>query len=126
VRYEVGSVFDAVYCHCSICRRITGAPVYAGIAVPTRDFRVVSGEPTAYASSDHGTRWFCSNCGTQLHCTDTRSDCVGVPIGTLDEPEAVSPKIHQWTGSQLAWFDIADDLPRVADGTLPHPTKRNS
>ena len=119
-------MFDAVDCHCTICRRISGAPVYAGIVIPRRDFRVVSGEPTAFASSEHGTRWFCPVCGTQLHCTDSQSDYVGVPIGTLDEPESVRPQIHQWTGSQLAWFEIADDLPRVRDGTLPHPENRNS
>ena len=124
IRYEADSIFDAVYCHCSICRRISGAPVYAGLVIPKRDFRVVSGEPASFASSEHGKRWFCPLCGTQLHSTDPRSDYVGVAIGTLDEPESVAPKIHQWTGSQLAWFETADDLPRIPDGTLPHPAKR--
>lgn len=54
VRYEADSVFDAVYCHCSICRRISGAPVYAGIVIPKSEFRVVSGEPTSFPSSEHG------------------------------------------------------------------------
>jgi len=125
-RYEVDSVFDVAYCHCTICRRISGAPVYAGVVTPKTDFRVVAGQPASFASSDHGTRWFCSTCGTQLYRTDARNDYVDVAIGTLDEPEAVAPKIHQWTGSKLAWFEIADDLPRVTDGTLPHPAKRNS
>lgn len=125
VRYEAASVFDVVYCHCTICRRISGAPVYAGIAVPKSDFRVVSGEPTSFASSDHGMRWFCSVCGTPLHCTDSQSDYVGIPIGTLDEPDSVRPQIHQWTSSQLAWFEITDDLPRIPGGTLPHSAKRS-
>jgi len=60
-----------------------------------------------------------------LYCTDSRSDYISVAIGTLDEPESVAPKIHQWTSSQLAWFEIADDLPRIADGVLPHPSKRS-
>jgi len=126
IRYEVDSVFDAGYCHCRICQRISGAPVYAGVVTPNSDFRVVAGQPASFASSEHATRWFCSICGTHLYCTDTRNDYVSVGIGTLDEPESVAPKIHQWTGSKIAWFEIADDLPRVADGTLPHPAKRNS
>jgi hypothetical protein len=84
----------------------------------------VSGSPASFASSEHGKRWFCPVCGTPLHYTDPRSDYVGVAIGTLDEAESVAPQIHQWTGSQLAWFEIADDLPRVLEGTLPHPAKR--
>jgi hypothetical protein len=124
IRYEVVSVFDATYCHCSICRRVSGAPVYAGLVTPAGDFRVVSGEPRSFASSDHGTRWFCAECGTHLYCTDAHNDRVSVALGTLDDPNVVSPRIHQWTSEQLAWFQIADDLPRVEDGTLPRPAKR--
>jgi hypothetical protein len=29
IRYEVESIFDAGYCHCSICRKLSGAPVLA-------------------------------------------------------------------------------------------------
>ena len=94
------------------------------MVVPAQDFRIVSGEPTSFASSEHGKRWFCATCGSQLHYTDPRSEYVGVPIGTLDEPASVAPAIHQWTGSQLPWFQITDDLPRVRDGALPHPQKR--
>jgi hypothetical protein len=124
VRYEVDSIFDAVYCHCSICRRISGAPVYAGIVTPKRDFRIVSGEPASFASSEHGTRWFCPVCGTHLYCTDALNDRVCVALGTLDDPNAVAPQIHQWASAQLAWFEIADDLPRVRDGRLPDPNGR--
>ena len=124
IRYEVDSVFDAGYCHCSICRRIGGAPVYAGLVTHAADFRVVSGKPRPFASSDHGKRWFCPECGTHLYCTDARHDRVSVALGTLDDPNAVAPKIHQWTSAQLAWFEIRDDLPRVQDGVLPHPAKR--
>ena len=126
IRYEAASVFDVVYCHCTICRRISGAPVYAGIAVPKGDFRVVSGEPTSFASSDHGMRWFCPICGTQLQCTDSQSDYVGVPIGTLDEPgSSVRPQIHQWT--ELAARLVRDrrrPAARRPGGALPHPAKR--
>jgi len=124
IRYEADSVFDAIYCHCSICRRISGAPVYAGLVTPSTSFRIRSGSPASFASSEHGTRWFCAICGTQLYCTDTHNPYVSIAIGTLDELSAITPKIHQWTASQLAWFEISDELPRVHDGTLPHPAKR--
>lgn len=42
----------------------------------------------------------------------------------MDDPEAVKPTIHMWTESQLSWFEVEDELPRVSDGTLPHPEKR--
>lgn len=126
IRYEVDSVFDATYCHCSICRRMTGSPVFSSLVTLETNFRVLAGEPASFASSDHGTRWFCRTCGTHLYATDARNEYVSVGLGTLDDPEAVPPKIHMWTASRLSWFEIEDDLPRVADGTLPHPDKRQS
>ena len=44
--------------------------------------------------------------------TDDEGRSVGVTLGTLDEPSAVKPTVHGWTSAQVAWFCVADDLPR--------------
>ena len=131
VRYRARSVFDAGYCHCSVCRRIHGAPVVAWIAVPERDFVLRQGTPRAFHSSTEGTRYACAECGTHLYYTDTRepppgagSRLVSVYLTTLDEPGIVRPRIHQWWNDHLPWFETRDDLPRVAGGRLPHPAVR--
>ena len=130
VRYRIGSIFDAGYCHCSVCRRIHGAPVVAWIAVPESDFTLLVGSPRAYRSSSHGARHRCDDCGTQLYYTDDRvpsgvgTRVVSVYLTTLDEPAQVSPRVHQWCDDRLPWFDTRDDLLRVGDGTLPHPDHR--
>ena len=59
IRYRVGSVFDAGYCHCSICRHIHGAPVVAWAAVLEGDFTLLAGTPRAFRSSATGTRHSC-------------------------------------------------------------------
>ena len=43
VRYELAAegAFDAGYCHCSMCRRSTGAPVLAWALVRRSHFRLV-------------------------------------------------------------------------------------
>jgi hypothetical protein len=46
IRYEAaGTPFHETSCHCSICRRTTGAPFVTWFSVPRPGFRLVRGEP---------------------------------------------------------------------------------
>src|SRR4030095_17022782 len=52
IRYETEATpFDETNCHCSICRRTTGAPFVAWFSVPRSQFRLVCGEPTRFRST---------------------------------------------------------------------------
>lgn len=131
VRYRVRSVFDAGYCHCSMCRKIHGAPVVAWVAVPEPDFTLLQGSPRTFRSSGEGTRHSCADCGTQVFYTDSRQlppgvgpRLVSVYLTTLDDPAVVHPQVHQWWADRLPWFETRDDLLRVEDGHLPHPDRR--
>jgi hypothetical protein len=114
VRYaiavEAGDVVD--YCHCRQCRRASGAPVVAWVQVPPARFEITAGQAKGFAASARATRWFCPHCGSPLYMTDPQQRSVGVTLGTLDEPEALTPTVHGWTSARLAWFDTDDDLPR--------------
>lgn len=118
VRFEAdGAPFDETNCHCSICRRTTGAPYVAWFTVPLDRFRLVQGRPTRFRSTAKGTRTFCPTCGTQL--TFENADAPGaidVTTCSLDDPERVPPKDHTRTSSKLPWVEIADDLPRHPEG----------
>ncbi len=105
-----GGVVD--YCHCVQCRRVSGAPITAWVQVPPALFEITAGEARGYASSPRATRWFCGDCGTSLYMTDSEHRSVGVTLGSLDDPAALTPTAHGWVGERLAWFDIRDDLPR--------------
>jgi hypothetical protein len=41
-----------------------------------------------------------------------RSDWIAVSIGSLDQPEAVQPKMHWGIESQVSWLSADDGLPR--------------
>jgi hypothetical protein len=113
VRYEAdGTPFDETNCHCSICRRTTGAPFVAWFSVGRTAFRFVSGTPVRFNSTDKGVRSFCPRCGTQLtfEHRDT-PDEIDVTTGSLDDPESVPPRDHTRTSSRLSWVSLADDLP---------------
>jgi hypothetical protein len=57
IRYEVeGTPFHATNCHCSICRRTTGAPFVTWFSVRPSDFRIVEGEPMRFNSTERYDR----------------------------------------------------------------------
>ena len=112
IRYEArGTPSDETNCHCSICRRTSGAPFVAWFTVPNAEFRLISGEPASFQSSEHGTRTFCPRCGTPLTFASTRSPtALDVTTCSLENPQALPPKDHTRTSSRLSWVKLGDQL----------------
>jgi hypothetical protein len=116
VRYEAhGSPAKQTNCHCSICRRTSGAPFVAWFTVSLSEYRIVSGQPVRFASSSDGERSFCPRCGTPLTFQSRQhADEIDVTTCSLDEPEKVPPQDHTYAGSRLSWVRLADGLPGFA------------
>jgi hypothetical protein len=114
VRYEIGGpISQETACHCSICRRTTGAPFVAWLTVPRAELRVLQGSPTRFRSSARGTRVFCARCGTQLAFEHSGfPDEIDVTTCSLDDPDLVPPRDHTHTSSRLTWVKLADGLPQ--------------
>src|SRR5215207_5130255 len=98
VRYELRSEpFDTGYCHCTICRRVSGAPVLVFSTVPIADFVVTAGAEhvRTFVSSSFGERQFCGACGTPLtmHVAH-QAETIDFTVATLDDPAAVAPGFH--------------------------------
>jgi hypothetical protein len=113
VRYEAADEpFHETNCHCSICRRTTGAPFVAWFSVRRPAFRFVTGTPTEFGSTAKGKRKFCPRCGTQLTFEhEDFPDEIDVNICSLDDPNGTPPKSHLYTSSKLDWVLLADGLP---------------
>ena len=131
VRYRVTEIFDAGYCHCSICRRISGAPAVSWFSAREEHFFVTQGDPATLQSSEHFVRYFCARCGTHLFGRDdlpppakVGSRLVSAMLGTLDSPSAVPPKIHQWWSARMPWYGEAPRLTAFEQGTVTHPNER--
>jgi hypothetical protein len=116
IRYRLDSApFDAGYCHCSVCRRSSGAPVMAFATVPVESWIVTCGVPRCRRSSKFGSRWFCGDCGTQLAMqVDHQPETIDFTIASLDRPEVVQPTFHIFHADRIAWFEVADACPRSA------------
>lgn len=116
--YEVDDAFSyAMNCHCSQCRRTTGAAFkpFAGIEtgrlVLTKgaDTLLIVGDPAA-AHDVH-----CMACGSLLYSVVRENAFVHVAMGTLVDAPSIRPSMHIMVGSKAPWFEIADDLPQFVE-----------
>lgn len=131
VRFEVSDIFDAGYCHCSKCRRLSGAPAIVWASAPTGSFHIIQGSPSMFRSSENWERYFCSTCGGGLFgryivAPTNQQNFISFSPFTLDNPEAVRPTVHIWCSSKASYFDTTDKLLRFPEGTISHPSKRPS
>lgn len=113
-----------VICHCSMCRKHSGAPILVFVHFPIEAFTWIKGEPRRYRSSQYAERGFCPKCGSTLSMhEEVLGDCVQVTLGSLDEPHRVKIDDHVWTEDRVAWFDVKDDLPRYPEDSPASPKK---
>ena len=120
VRYEISGAPLAMYhCHCSQCRRASGASFTTNLLVPTASFALVAGEDAlgSFESSPGKRRFFCSRCGSPIFsASDATPQLRSVRGGTLDGDPGVRPGHHIHVGSRAPWVEIGDDLPQKTRG----------
>lgn len=115
IRYRIaGEPKHVSVCHCSDCRRHAGAPMVSWAGYPAEGLTVERGEAKVYASSEHGRRHFCPECGTGLFYYNEVAlpGIVDIQTGTFDDPDALAPALHVQVAERLAWLDGVDDLPK--------------
>lgn len=96
-------------CHCTTCRRHSGAPYETYISVPTVQFKWLS-KPAGYIKSgDASGRTFCKDCGTPLSFeSKAEADIASLTVGTIDNPAGMIPEYEIYTASRM------DGVPQVA------------
>ena len=112
VRFEVDAVVAMTHCHCSICRKLSGAVFGTYVHVPADSFRLLSGDADIreYESTPGSFRRFCGRCGSPVPGQAPYLETVSVPAGLLDDDPGVKPSLHLFTGSKAPWWDITDEL----------------
>jgi hypothetical protein len=127
VRFRIGlPTRGCAHCHCTMCRRAHGASYVTWIVVPYARFQLEAGESelTRFRSSDHGTRSFCSRCGSSLFCESTHHpDDIDIVLANLHGPIDRGPQVHVYYDDRAAWVAIGDELPRLGGITGLEPVK---
>jgi hypothetical protein len=114
IKYEVtGAPMHHALCHCSDCRRHSGAPMVGWMMFKSDQVLVKSGKPSIYHSSAHGRRHFCGACGTGLFYLNAEMlpGITDVQSATLDNPNAIPPEVQIQTADRLSWMTDLSNLP---------------
>jgi hypothetical protein len=113
IRYSMPTAVEHhALCHCQDCRRHAGAPL-VGWGMVARDALDVSGTPKIYASSEHGRRHFCGECGTGLFYTNEQvfPGKIDVQTATLDDPDLIPAQVQIQTAERIGWMERLDQMP---------------
>jgi hypothetical protein len=113
VRYRLRSAPLIVHaCHCSECRRLTGAAFAVNALIETDRLEKLEGEPREVpvigTSGKPQAIFRCPACAVALwsHYPGAGAKLAFVRVGTLDEPDRLAPDIHIFTSTKLPWVEL--------------------
>ena len=104
-----------VHCHCSRCRKSSGAAHSTNIAVRSHQLTWLAGSTEVHEyelpSAKRFGRCFCAACGCPMPRTLPGTDIVVVPAGSLDGEIGRRPSDHLYWDSRAVWGCPADGIP---------------
>jgi hypothetical protein len=111
VRYRLASEPMFVHCcHCLNCQRQTGSTFVINLLIEADRVEVLAGTPEPVdVPRDDGTpqRIFrCPTCQVAVFSEYSRPEVRFVRGGTLDDPRDVTPDVHIYTRSKVAWVTL--------------------
>jgi hypothetical protein len=114
VHFEVTDEFKySLICHCSQCRRATGAASKPFAGIEREKLQVTRGADSLLKFGDvstHDVR--CGVCGSFLFSVVREGKFAHVTLGSLADEPSIKPSAHIYVGSKAAWEQILDNLPQ--------------
>jgi hypothetical protein len=116
------------HCHCTICRKLTGAAFATYAHAEKAKFHWLEGEEliSRYESTPGSFRYFCRICGSPVPGRAPYLATVSIPAGLLDDDPGVRPRLHVFASSKAPWWEINDDLPQHPKWVPGYQPKRPS
>ncbi|MDJ0789818.1 MAG: GFA family protein [Myxococcota bacterium] len=109
-QFEIdGRVSDLHRCHCSVCRKATGAGGIAVLATATKSLRWISG-PEGIREFQRESGWsaaFCPTCGTPAPRQHPNGKIWSIPAGCLDDDPGTRVAEHIFVGSIASWDAVS-------------------
>ena len=106
-------------CHCTDCRKATGAAYASFVFMKTGDVKMTGTAGSYQHTVESGntlTKYFCHDCGSPTHTGNSaRPGLVGLRAGVINEQEIVKPQVNVYAGSKM------DSTP--LDPNIPAPEK---
>jgi hypothetical protein len=116
LRYELASEPMFIHCcHCLSCQRQSGSAFVINLLIEADRVEVVAGtpQPVDVARDDGGVQriYRCPQCQVAVFSEYGRRGVLFVRGGTLDEPTGITPDVHIFTRSKVAWVAVPPGAP---------------
>lgn len=110
-----GDVAFMANCHCTDCRKSTGA-AYASFAFYLETDISRNGKTQSYSHpADSGnilTKHFCGNCGSPMYVSSAnRTGMMGIRAGIINEADLFKPTVNVYAGSKMPSTPLDPRLP---------------
>lgn len=116
IQFEfIGEPTDVSFCHCSICRRISGSAFGAYVEVPESALTVTRGSDNLarYRPTELLEKAFCRYCGVQMFTRHRKFPGFAyINLAVVSDDHDLVPEYHQFVGSKAKWHQISDALPQ--------------
>lgn len=110
---------EVAFCHCTDCRRWTSSPAPAFAAFTAVEASETLGEGRSFAPGVR--RWICPDCGSAMMAQfDYLPGQTYVPLGVIDQAEALVPEVHCHADKRLSWLHIDDGKKRISGTARAH------
>jgi hypothetical protein len=100
------------YCSCHMCQRWTGSAVGTWVDFPRATLIFEGAEPTLYRTCETTQRGFCPVCGSGICALDDGSEYVSITVGTLDDPNPMTPESQSFPESAPSWLKVKSYEPQ--------------
>jgi hypothetical protein len=115
VKFQVVDEFlYAANCHCSDCRRATGAAFKPFGGIAQEKLGLTSGDDCLLIFGDRAGNHdvHCKTCGSLLYSVLQQGTRLHVTLGSLLDSPKIRPSAHIFVGDKAPWFQITDSLPQ--------------
>lgn len=96
------------YCHCSRCRKASGAAFAANLFVAAEQFRWLQGEELLrrfdLPDAKYWSHCFCATCGSAMPWLTRTGKAVIVPAGGLEGDPGMAPSRNIYWASRANWY----------------------
>jgi hypothetical protein len=117
-QFEIDGRLSEIHrCHCSVCRKATGAGGIAVLATAARSLEWIRGED-AIRVFERPSGWraaFCPTCGTPAPQLHSSGKIWTIPAGCLDDDPGVRVAEHIFVGSIASWDRVPPGAAEYAE-----------
>lgn len=118
VRYRLNRAPMITHCcHCSWCQRETGSAFVINAVIESSQLDLLAAPPEIILTPSYSGRGQmiarCLNCRVAVwsHYGTAREAAAFIRVGTLDDPSAITPDVHIFRSSAVAWLALTDGKP---------------